>query len=539
MKTIAALPVLIAFLVGALPARAWTWPVEGPVLRSFSFEGGPYAAGQHRGIDVGAPAGTPVRAPAGGDVTFAGSVPRYGRTVTITTSDGYAVTLVHLGETAVALGDSVDEGAQVGTVGPSGEPEVADPYVHLGVRLASAPEGYVDPLAFLPTVPAPGAASSEAPAGAEAVPTSGTEGVGLPVTAPGEPVGGGVSAEEPDPTGAANPSSLASEGGVGEPASGATAPTEEGQVGGDDPEVPGEAPALGVGEAGTATDGETTTGEPADSADDPGETETPADVGGSTEGVDPPVISSPNAEAGNGQSSQPDTAGTAGERVPADARPSGVTAETGPRSELARAGGATDDPVRVRARQTVTSAESSATESEASTSPNGGRGAEQMPTVAAVAPSLGPGVAAAPDGSSHATGSDHGLAAPLGAATAVALAAVAVIVRRHRRFLRAPSDDPVTDPSAGTTTLRVTDEPKAALFASNAFDLAPLELVPTAEAVGTSSSDSRCPVRLRTPGSDRSRRLRRDFDRGGPRRRPTPARPLRHRAATTHALRRR
>ena len=126
MKTIAALPVLIAFLVGALPARAWTWPVEGPVLRSFSFEGGPYAAGQHRGIDVGAPAGTPVRAPAGGDVTFAGSVPRYGRTVTITTSDGYAVTLVHLGETAVALGDSVDEGAQVGTVGPSGEPEVAD-----------------------------------------------------------------------------------------------------------------------------------------------------------------------------------------------------------------------------------------------------------------------------------------------------------------------------------------------------------------------------------------------------------------------------
>ena len=46
----------------ALPvsaARAWTWPVDGPVLRPFSFDHAhPYAGGQHRGVDLGAPGGT-------------------------------------------------------------------------------------------------------------------------------------------------------------------------------------------------------------------------------------------------------------------------------------------------------------------------------------------------------------------------------------------------------------------------------------------------------------------------------------------------
>ena len=98
------LPVVFAFLVGAAPASAWTWPVEGPVMQPFSFGGDPYAGGQHRGIDVGAASNAPVRAPAAGLVSFAGSVPRGGLTVTIRTDDGYAVTLVHLGTVAVGRG---------------------------------------------------------------------------------------------------------------------------------------------------------------------------------------------------------------------------------------------------------------------------------------------------------------------------------------------------------------------------------------------------------------------------------------------------
>ena len=104
-------------------AAAWSWPADGQVLRPYVLGGDAYAAGQHRGIDVAGPDGSPVRAPASGTVTFAGSLPTHGRGVTIATADGYAVTLVHLGAIGVAKGDSVVEGAPIGSMGSSGEPE--------------------------------------------------------------------------------------------------------------------------------------------------------------------------------------------------------------------------------------------------------------------------------------------------------------------------------------------------------------------------------------------------------------------------------
>ncbi|HET6683885.1 MAG TPA: peptidoglycan DD-metalloendopeptidase family protein [Gaiella sp.] len=152
-------------------AAAWSWPADGTVLRPFSLGADAYAAGQHRGIDVAGPEGSAVRAPAGGVVTFAGSLPTYGRGVTIQTGDGYAVTLVHLGEIGVAKGDTVSEGAVVGTMGSSGTPEHAVPSVHLGVRLEADEEGYVDPLGLLPPR-------------AEPVPTPAPEPVPAPVSAP-------------------------------------------------------------------------------------------------------------------------------------------------------------------------------------------------------------------------------------------------------------------------------------------------------------------------------------------------------------------
>src|SRR2546421_11272289 len=88
---------VLAALVFPAAAQAWTWPVQGPVLRPFVFGNDPYKAGQHRGIDVGAPTGTAVLAPVAGTVSFAGTVPKGGKTVTIQTQDGYSVTLVHLG----------------------------------------------------------------------------------------------------------------------------------------------------------------------------------------------------------------------------------------------------------------------------------------------------------------------------------------------------------------------------------------------------------------------------------------------------------
>lgn len=146
-------PVLV-FLVWTPVARAWSWPVQGPVLQPFAYdESHPYAAGQHRGIDIGADAtGETVVAPADGTVSFAGTVPTSGESVTIETADGYSVTLTHLGSMVVVKGATVAEGDKVGTIGPSGTPETDGPYVHLGIRITTDPNGYVDPLSLLPAV---------------------------------------------------------------------------------------------------------------------------------------------------------------------------------------------------------------------------------------------------------------------------------------------------------------------------------------------------------------------------------------------------
>lgn len=147
-------------------AHAWSWPLHGPVLEPFAYdEAHPYASGQHRGIDIGADAaGDTVVAPADGTVSFAGTVPTSGKSVTIETSDGYSVTLTHLGTILVAKGTAVAEQDPVGAIGPSGTPEVDIPYVHLGLRLTTDPNGYVDPLGLLPPVGDSGASQSDAPA---------------------------------------------------------------------------------------------------------------------------------------------------------------------------------------------------------------------------------------------------------------------------------------------------------------------------------------------------------------------------------------
>jgi hypothetical protein len=177
------LPVLLAFQVGVQPALAWTWPVDGPVLRQFTFGGDPYAGGQHRGIDIGAPSGTAVRAPASGRVSFAGTVPGGGRTLTIETADGFSVTLVHLGTIGAARGAGVGEGDAVGTVGPSGEVDLAEPYVYLGIRVTADPNGYVDPLRYLPA-PATSTPVLEPQPAADPAPTAAADEPGASAQAP-------------------------------------------------------------------------------------------------------------------------------------------------------------------------------------------------------------------------------------------------------------------------------------------------------------------------------------------------------------------
>ena len=150
MRRLCSVAVILAFLFAVPTAAAWTWPSDGPVLRAFSLGPDAYVAGQHRGVDIGAEIGAQVLAPVAGTVSFAGFVPGGGRAVTIQTPDGYAVTLLQLGAAAVASGDTVVEGAPVGIVGESVDAVTTQPHVHLGVRVASDANGYVDPLGLLP-----------------------------------------------------------------------------------------------------------------------------------------------------------------------------------------------------------------------------------------------------------------------------------------------------------------------------------------------------------------------------------------------------
>ncbi|HEV2712823.1 MAG TPA: M23 family metallopeptidase, partial [Gaiellaceae bacterium] len=138
-KTTFALLVLAFLLVTPVSAQGWTWPADGEVLRGFEFGGEEYREHGHTGIDVAGTAAAVVPAPATGRVSFAGALPTHGRTVTIRTPEGFAVTLLHLGSIAVAAGDGVVEGEPVGTIGPSGDAEFDAPYLHLGIRRADDP----------------------------------------------------------------------------------------------------------------------------------------------------------------------------------------------------------------------------------------------------------------------------------------------------------------------------------------------------------------------------------------------------------------
>src|SRR5262245_11125609 len=203
--------VVLAFFVFTPTAFAWTWPASRPVLQGFQLGTDPYASGQHRGIDVGGAAGSPVAAPRAGTVSFAGSVPSNGLSVTIETSDGYSVTLVHLGSIAVSRGARIVEGQTVGTVGPTGSLEQHMPYLHLGIRTTSDPNGYLDPLAFLPPrlVPSSEAAPAPSPTVPAATPPAAAAPEPVPAPQASEPASGpdpGVPSQPSPSTNDASPS---------------------------------------------------------------------------------------------------------------------------------------------------------------------------------------------------------------------------------------------------------------------------------------------------------------------------------------------
>ena len=153
----------------ATGAERWTWPVHGEVITAYSNDNShPYAGGMHRGIDIAAGIGTTVAAARSGRVTFAGPLGSSGITVAVATADGrYVTSYLHLSRVAVARGESVGTGREIGAVGTTGKRSAEQPHLHFGVRRAGPARLYLDPMTLLPPLPgqaSPAAVPAPAPA---------------------------------------------------------------------------------------------------------------------------------------------------------------------------------------------------------------------------------------------------------------------------------------------------------------------------------------------------------------------------------------
>lgn len=141
-------------------------PVNGPVSSRFThsrFHPILQIFRAHTGVDLAAPAGTPIVAPAGGTVKSVGRRFGYGLTIEIAHTGGVVTRYAHCKSAIVKPGQQVQEGAQIGTVGSSGL--ATAPHLHFEVLVKGTA---VDPIKFVaatrqPATPAAATAASVAP----------------------------------------------------------------------------------------------------------------------------------------------------------------------------------------------------------------------------------------------------------------------------------------------------------------------------------------------------------------------------------------
>lgn len=132
---------------GPLPAGpvrqgsgGFIWPVNGPVTSGFGMRWGRL----HAGVDISAPAGTPIRAAAAGRVAMAGWMGGYGQYTCIQHGGALASCYAHQSSIGVGAGAGVSQGQVIGSVGCTGH--CYGDHLHFEVRVNGAP---VDPMGYL------------------------------------------------------------------------------------------------------------------------------------------------------------------------------------------------------------------------------------------------------------------------------------------------------------------------------------------------------------------------------------------------------
>lgn len=120
------------------------WPLRGVLYARFGKKG----REPHDGIDLAAPAGTPVKTAQEGSVLYAGEQRGYGLIVIIQHSEHLITLYAHNRDLRVRTGQKVRRGQVIATVGESGK--TSGPQLHMEVRVGGKP---VDPLDYLGPLP--------------------------------------------------------------------------------------------------------------------------------------------------------------------------------------------------------------------------------------------------------------------------------------------------------------------------------------------------------------------------------------------------
>ncbi|RLB59551.1 MAG: M23 family peptidase [Deltaproteobacteria bacterium] len=129
-----------------LDATPSIWPARGWVTSGFGMRPDPYTGKptMHHGLDIANQPGMPVMAPARGVVVFAGNNGGYGKTIVIDHGYGIRTRYGHLNEIKARVGDRIERGEIIGTIGNTGRS--TGPHLHYEVEVNGIPEdprGYI------------------------------------------------------------------------------------------------------------------------------------------------------------------------------------------------------------------------------------------------------------------------------------------------------------------------------------------------------------------------------------------------------------
>lgn len=142
---------LLAGLLALAGCSVPRWPVDGTLTSPFGLRHrGGLDFQIHRGVDIGVPMGTPVRAMAPGRVAFAGTQSGYGLVVIVDHGGGVRTVYAHLSAIHTETGQELHGRPVIGLAGSSGSSSA--PHVHFEIVRGGNPE---DPVPLLGSFPHP------------------------------------------------------------------------------------------------------------------------------------------------------------------------------------------------------------------------------------------------------------------------------------------------------------------------------------------------------------------------------------------------